>query len=556
MTTLLSFDYVKDFIQKEGYVLLSNSYQGSVFKMDMECPKGHAFPMSFKVFSKGHRCSYCAGKRQYNTKEVEKILSQYGYTLNTTVYLNNRQKLDLTGPDGKKYISSLFSIKIGGVLPHISSNTLKKENECRQFFENITGKIFTKQRPDWLRNPESGHLLELDGYCEELKLAFEYDGQFHFHSIRGSLTDGQFNRDRIKDKLCQKNNVRLIRVPYYIKNKYQYIYNEIHNSKKSIFIGDPHITIRNIEEGEKLIDFFIKTCQDKGVNHIVFLGDLFDGHNTIRLEVLHFWNKAFKKILKQYKITSLVGNHDMVLGDSEYSNVNAISNLQEKYKYTLNIIEEPSIIDDIGYISYTRNTDDFYEKCQHLYSKGATNTLVCHQTFQGACFENNFYAPDGVEINKIPQKLIISGHIHKQQTIGKVFYPGTPKWDKSTDAGEEKGIWLISDDTGEKEFLSTKDVVTPMYRVTIKEGEEIPEFPTNTKIAFELIGKSSWIAATKKLIKGKGSIKAVPMDRKYIKADTDKLLNIDEYALNKFTPLVGIEIKEITSYIRGIDEIQ
>lgn len=94
-----------------------------------------------------------------------------------------------------------------------------------------------------------------------------------------------------------------------------------------------------------------------------------------------------------------------------------------------------------------------------------------------------------------------------------------------------------------------------MYRVTIKEGEEIPEFPSNAKMAFELIGKSSWIANIKKQLKGKGSIKAVPLDRKHVKTDGSKLLNINEYALNNFTPLVGISVLEITEYIGGIDVI-
>ena len=46
--------------------------------------------------------------------------------------------------------------------------------------ELFTDNIFIKQhRPDWLKYT-TGCNLELDYYCEELKLAFEYNGIQHY----------------------------------------------------------------------------------------------------------------------------------------------------------------------------------------------------------------------------------------------------------------------------------------------------------------------------------------------------------------------------------------
>jgi len=39
--------------------------------------------------------------------------------------------------------------------------------------------IFPAQRPLWLINAR-GHQMELDGYCQKLNLAFEYQGEQHF----------------------------------------------------------------------------------------------------------------------------------------------------------------------------------------------------------------------------------------------------------------------------------------------------------------------------------------------------------------------------------------
>ena len=60
------------------------------------------------------------------------------------------------------------------------------EERCRAIFERLLNKKrdgerfkFKKVRPWLLINHETGFCLELDGYCEKLKFAFEYDGIQH-----------------------------------------------------------------------------------------------------------------------------------------------------------------------------------------------------------------------------------------------------------------------------------------------------------------------------------------------------------------------------------------
>ena len=75
---------------------------------------------------------------------------------------------------------------------------------------------FTTQYPDWLEG------LELDGYNEELNIAFEYDGKQHYHFVRyfhrtKKAFEEQKERDAKKDRLCGENGVVLIRIPYTVK---------------------------------------------------------------------------------------------------------------------------------------------------------------------------------------------------------------------------------------------------------------------------------------------------------------------------------------------------
>jgi hypothetical protein len=101
------------------------------------------------------------------------------------------------------------------------------ETECIKIIEEITGKEFKKQRPEFMEK------LELDGYNEDLKLALEYNGQQHynlsslFHKKDDKMLEAQKERDSRKIKLCKENGIFLIIVPYWERmNKKNFIKEE------------------------------------------------------------------------------------------------------------------------------------------------------------------------------------------------------------------------------------------------------------------------------------------------------------------------------------------
>lgn len=89
----------------------------------------------------------------------------------------------------------------------------KHEAECRTVFEKLFNKPFRKTRAIF------GNQLELDGYCEELKLAFEYNGIQHYERLpHWQKTSDDFlkqqKRDIKKARLCKEKGIRLITIPY------------------------------------------------------------------------------------------------------------------------------------------------------------------------------------------------------------------------------------------------------------------------------------------------------------------------------------------------------
>lgn len=94
------------------------------------------------------------------------------------------------------------------------------ERMCRAFFETIFEKSFLKIKPAWLRN-EKGNKMELDGYCEELKLAFEYNGIQHYKQNNFLHQNQNFEQrkrdDSLKRMQCfNEKGIILIEVPYTI----------------------------------------------------------------------------------------------------------------------------------------------------------------------------------------------------------------------------------------------------------------------------------------------------------------------------------------------------
>ena len=104
-----------------------------------------------------------------------------------------------------------------------------KNSRSETLMYDILNKIFPnnsfiKLRPNWLKNSDTGCNLELDAYCDELKLAFEYNGRQHeefsefFHNNDTENFKNQQHRDEKKIKLCLEHNIKLIIIP----SKYNY----------------------------------------------------------------------------------------------------------------------------------------------------------------------------------------------------------------------------------------------------------------------------------------------------------------------------------------------
>lgn len=110
------------------------------------------------------------------------------------------------------------------------------------------------------------------------------------------------------------------------------------------------------------------------------------------------------------------------------------------------VVDSTRIDGDITYVPYIPDHRQF--------PKITTSICVAHQTFIGADY--GYYRPDvGVDADKVNCEIIISGHIHKRQTFGKVIYPGTPFAQGIDDINQSKGLMLFDTATYDYSFIES-----------------------------------------------------------------------------------------------------
>jgi len=197
--------------QKNGECL-SVIYNGHGSHLLWKCTCGYQWKCTPKNIKKGRWCPKCSGNLSPTIEEAQKLaISRDGKLLSLDVRrASDHLKWEcIKGHIWKATWSNIKNKK--SWCPHC--NNFLREGECREILETIFGKQFPKDRK--ILNCR----LELDGYCGELKLAFEYNGKQHYdfveywHKTQENFKKAQA-RDIKKARLCKEKGIKLIVIPY------------------------------------------------------------------------------------------------------------------------------------------------------------------------------------------------------------------------------------------------------------------------------------------------------------------------------------------------------
>ena len=206
-------------------------FETSKTLLNFECQFGHRWACNYNRIYNGTHCPYCANKAKLTIELLQDIAKKKGGKLLSTEYINNKKKLLWECCKGHQFWNTASLVKNSQKQWCPRCLEGKAENMCREIFQELFSKSFYKIRPKWL--PGNKRMpLELDGYCQELNLAFEYNGIQHyqftpsFHKTCANLLDQQ-DRDKLKISLCNKLGITVIVIPYLVKFTKQSLYNLI-----------------------------------------------------------------------------------------------------------------------------------------------------------------------------------------------------------------------------------------------------------------------------------------------------------------------------------------
>ena len=214
--------------RKKNGKLISTEYVNALTPLIWECNKcfleGRPFRWSARPadIKKGNWCPKCAGKLKYSINDMKKFAtSKKGYCLSSE-YKNMKSPLWWKcGECGNEWLSTPTSVIHQGTWCPRCGRLGISERVCRKFFEILFNKKFpTTTSLKWLVN-ENGYKMHLDGYDDELRIAFEYNGiQHYIYNKHFYKTKEEFEQrirdDRRKKELCNQNNIVLIIIPYYV----------------------------------------------------------------------------------------------------------------------------------------------------------------------------------------------------------------------------------------------------------------------------------------------------------------------------------------------------
>jgi hypothetical protein len=215
-------------ISKNG-LLLSTEYNNNKQLLKWQCEKGHQWKTAWQHIKNKHSwCPTCSN----NMPEIDK-LQQFAKNKNGLLlskkYKNSRTSVEWQCEKNHIWSACWNNIKKGSWCSICSA--FKKEIECKELLEKKVNVIFIKKR--FYHDSKFKHkYLEFDGYNEEKKVAFEYQGYQHYifpnfwHKTKEEFEAGQ-KRDELKRQYCIENNIKLIIIPYTEQNNLKNFINSL-----------------------------------------------------------------------------------------------------------------------------------------------------------------------------------------------------------------------------------------------------------------------------------------------------------------------------------------
>jgi DNA repair exonuclease SbcCD nuclease subunit len=219
-----------------------------------------------------------------------------------------------------------------------------------------------------------------------------------------------------------------------------------------VVLGDMHIGARKSSPAfhdyfGKSIDNMFDFMEDRGIKHILQVGDMFDVPSHLTTFASNFIKERFLNELVRRKIELLViiGNHDCYYRDK--TSLNTVSEVLVPYNNPkFNIITSPQDVNfgGIDFACFPWICRETQKETEELLKNSKASVAVGHFEFLGFEYHRGTLSTAGhVHTDYGRFDKVISGHYHTHSIRDNVHYTGTPYELTWVDYKDPKGFWVF-----------------------------------------------------------------------------------------------------------------
>ena len=217
----LNYIDVKKMIEDIGFEYLDSCYHGIKSKVRVKCKYGHISEIRFDRLRDSKKCPKCSESHKTFTYEyVKEFINKKGYDLLSKEYGGCEERLLLQCPKSHIFLCSFTNFKNANVRCPICDSS-KGEREIAYILNKNNIHYISQYK---FENCKDKKELPFDFYLPEFNTIIEFDGRQHFESVEiFSNLKTTIWHDIIKNIFCEDNNINLLRIPFWEFNNIEKI---------------------------------------------------------------------------------------------------------------------------------------------------------------------------------------------------------------------------------------------------------------------------------------------------------------------------------------------
>ncbi len=226
-------------------------------------------------------------------------------------------------------------------------------------------------------------------------------------------------------------------------------FTDIHFGKSSN--SDPYN-----QKCEDFVDWFISEAQEWGAETCIFLGDWHDSRISLQVKTMNYSLRCMEKLSSAFeRFYFIPGNHDIYHRTRrDFTSIEMGRNLSN-----LIIVHEPVIIGNVGLIPWLVNGE--WQEVKRY----DVQYMFGHFELPRFLMNAQVEMPDvpGLHAEDLSKpKYVFSGHFHKRQNKGNIWYIGNAFPQNYTDTNDEDRGMMFLEWGGQPTFKSWPD--QPLFK--------------------------------------------------------------------------------------------